>query len=172
MAVICQLAGEPKAKARKAPVERPDAKVKAFNVACANLVHVRLASNGFQFDASAFGLAVTMVRVNFVQGFPLTAINLLHDGKVETAKQVCADCVRISRPAVTSDLNHAGDTLCQVRNEVVRVAVIPLARQMRDNQFCSAVKCKIGVKIATLGVPFGCAALAYANPRPKLVKLD
>jgi hypothetical protein len=42
MAVICQLAGEAKAKARKASVERPDAKVEPFHMACANLVNVRL----------------------------------------------------------------------------------------------------------------------------------
>ena len=64
--VICKLAGESKAKARKASVERPDAKVEPFNMACANLVHVRLASNGFKFDAGALRRAVTPNRVESV----------------------------------------------------------------------------------------------------------
>jgi len=141
-------------------------------MAGANLVNVRLARNRSQFDAGAFGLTVAMVRVNFGERGVCAAVNLLHDGEIETAKQMRPDGVRISRPAVTSDLNHAGNTLGQVSYKVVGVGVIALARQMRDNQLRAPVKGKIGVKIAALGVPFGCAALAHADTRPKLIKLD
>ncbi len=43
VAVICQLAGEAKAKATKTLVKVPDAQIEPFYMACANLVHVRLA---------------------------------------------------------------------------------------------------------------------------------
>ena len=62
--VIIQLAGKAHAKAREASVKRPDAQIEPFNVACANLVNVRLASNGFEFNTRALRLAVTMIRVN------------------------------------------------------------------------------------------------------------
>lgn len=85
--MICQLAREAKTKARKAPVERPDAKVEPFNMAGANLVNVRLAGNGSQYDARAFGLTVTVVWVNSTQDLfaVAPAINLLHHSKVKTA---------------------------------------------------------------------------------------
>ena len=57
--MICQLAGPTGTKARKASVERPDAQIEAFDVAGANLVHVRLARNRFEFDARAFGRRIT-----------------------------------------------------------------------------------------------------------------
>ena len=86
----------PGAKARKAPVERPYAQIEAFNVAGANLVHVRLASNRFQFDAGAFGLDVAVVWVDCLKWLSLTAVNILHHGEVKTAKQMSADCIGIS----------------------------------------------------------------------------
>src|SRR5208282_1014907 len=128
--VIGQFARPADTKARKAPVKRPDAQIEAFNVAGANLVNVRVASNGIEFDAGAFGLAVTVIRVSFIQGDIIPAVNLLHDSEIETAKQMSANVVRIGTPAVRSDLNHAGNALGQVRNKVVCVAVIPLARLM------------------------------------------
>lgn len=172
--MVCQLARPAETKARKAPVERPDAQIEPFHMAGANLVHIRVASNGFQFDAGASWLAVTVLKKCSLQNvFSIAlAVNLLHDGKVETAKQVFADGRDIRTPAVTGDLNHAGDTRCQVLNEVVCVLIIPLARQVRNNQLCAPVNAKKREKVAALSVPFSCAALAYPNPRPKLVKLD
>ena len=73
---------------------------------------------------------VTVVRIDSVKGVTLTAVNILHHGEVETAKQVSAKGVRIGQPAIRRDLNHAGDALGQVRNKVVCVAVIPFAGQM------------------------------------------
>jgi hypothetical protein len=75
-------------------------------------------------------------------------------------------------PAVTSDLNQAGDTLGQVRNKIVGVAVIPLACQMRDNQLRPAVNSKKGEEITAQFIVRRCATLADANTRPKLVKLN
>jgi len=93
IAVICQLAGESKAKARETSVKRPDAQIEAFYVAGANLVHVRLASNGFKSDAGALGRTITSNRVKSVprcQRVKIVsavqcAINLLHHGEIEAA---------------------------------------------------------------------------------------
>ncbi|MGA2029199.1 MAG: hypothetical protein ABSG87_03900 [Verrucomicrobiota bacterium] len=100
------------------------------------------------------------------------AINLLHNGEIETAKQVSAERRDISRPAVTSDLNHAVNPLGQVSNEVVCVAVITFASEMRDNQFRAAFKRKERVEVPALGFPQTCTTLADANTRPKFVQLN
>ena len=180
MAVVYQLAGEAKAQARKAPVERPDGQIEALNVAGANLVHVRLASNGSQFDAGAAWRAVTANRVKSVPCFQRVeivfavhgAVNLLHHGKIETAKQVAANGRDIGLEAVTGDLNHARDAGSQVGNKVVGGLIIPPARQVRDNQLGAAVNAKKGVEVTAQLVGRSGKRLANPNPRPQFVKLD
>lgn len=140
----------------------------------ANLVNVRLTRNGFEFDARAFWLAVTMIRVNGV-GDMFTvalAINLLHHSEIKTAKQMISDCRNVCAPTVTGDLNHAMHASSQVSDKIICVRVIPFASPMRDNQLCAAVYAQKGVEVAALGVPFGCAALTNTNARPQFIQLD
>jgi hypothetical protein len=88
MTMVCEFARPSGTKAGEASVKRPDAQIEAFNVRRANLVHLGRTRNGFQSDASAFWLAVTVIRVNQLKRIVVLAINLLHHGKVETASRI------------------------------------------------------------------------------------
>jgi len=172
--MICQLAGKANTNACKASVKRPDIQIEAFYVAGANLVCIRNSSDSFEFDASAMRLAVKMIWVNaastsFTFAF---SINLLHHGKVETAKQMNAECRNMRLPAVTSDLNHAVNPLRQIRNEVIGVLIIALARQMRNNQLHAAVYAKKCAEVAAQFIFRHCAALMNPGARPKFVELN
>ncbi len=54
-------------------------------MAGANLVHVRVASGDFEFDAGAFWWTVSVIVFGGLQnGFAIAlSVNLLHDGKVK-----------------------------------------------------------------------------------------
>jgi hypothetical protein len=174
MTMICQLVRKAKTNARKMSVKRPDTQIEAFYVGGANLVYIGKIYDSFEFDASAMRLAITMIGVNaaptnFTAAF---SINFLHHGKVETAKQMRAECRNIRLPAVTSDLNHAINPLGQIRNEVIGVLIITLARQMRDNQLRAAVYARKCVEVAVQFIFRRCAALTNPDPRPKFVELN
>jgi len=85
---------------------------------------------------------------------------------------MAADCRDIRLEAVTGDLNYARDAGSQVRNKVVCVLIIPLAGQVRDNQFRAAVNSKEREKVTAKLVAWRCPALAQSDSRPKFVKLD
>lgn len=111
MTMIYQLAWPSGAKASKASVKRADAQIEAFNVRRANLVHVRLASAGFEFYACAFWLAVTMIRVNFGFCEFRRAINFLHNGEIETAIRL-AIYFHVASLAIQRREIRTGRTIC------------------------------------------------------------
>jgi hypothetical protein len=69
-------------------------------------------------------------------------------------------------------LNHAINPLGQIRNEVIGVLIITLARQMRDNQLRAAVYARKCVEVAVQFIFRRCAALTNPDPRPKFVELN
>ena len=174
MATIFQLAGKAKTKTCKAFVKCSDTQIEAFYVAGANLIYIGKSCDSFEFDASATRLAVTMIGVNAAPASFTVAfsINLLHHGKVEAAKQMSEECRHIRRPAVTNDLNHAVNPPGQVSHEVIGVAVITLARQMRDNQLRAAVYAKKCAEVAAQFIFRRCAALTNPDRCPKFVELN
>jgi len=134
--VTCQFSGKVKTLARKASVTCPDTQIEAFYMADGNFVYIGSACGDFEFDASAFRLAMEIIRLNaehnsFTRVF---AVNLSHHGQIETATQMSADCGDISSPTIASDLNQAGHARSQVCNKVIGVLIITLVRQMRDNR--------------------------------------
>jgi hypothetical protein len=139
MRVTHQLAGKVKTQAPKAPGKQPDTQIEAFFVEGANLVYIGSPYPDYEFDASAFKLAMAIIRVNAEQNAftRVFVINLLHYGQIEKAKQMSADCLDISRPTIARHLNHAGHARSQVCNKVIGVLIVTLARQMRANPSCA-----------------------------------
>jgi hypothetical protein len=137
MTAICQRAGKVRPQAHKASVQRPDTRIEAYYRAGANFVYIGSGRSDFEFDASAMRLAVAIIRANaerntFIRVF---AVICLHQGQIDSAKQMRADCRDMGHPTIARHLKKAGYTRGQVCNKIIGVLIISLARQMRDNQF-------------------------------------